>query len=99
MTALISIGLVSACGGASDSELDDDLTGIEDELQSAGQSSAEVLPPTATATPPSNEFAIVGQPERFLLEDRSLVGIGDWVNSGPLDLDPEEIDSGEDRTW
>jgi thiol-disulfide isomerase/thioredoxin len=87
VTALISIGLVSACGGASDSDLDDDLTGIEDELQSAGQSSAEVLPPTATATPPSNEFAIVGQPERFLLEDRSLVGIGDWVNSGPLDLD------------
>lgn len=49
-------------------------------------SSADVLPPTATATPPSNEFAIVGQPERFQLGDLSLVGINDWINSNALYL-------------
>ncbi len=77
-TALISVVLVAACSGTSDSG---------GQLAAAGRSSADVLPPTATATPPGNEFAIVGQPERFQLEDLSLVGIDDWINSTPLDLD------------
>jgi len=47
---------------------------------------AGILPPTVTPTPPSNEFAIIGQPEPFLLEDLSLVGINEWINSEPLDV-------------
>ena len=86
-TALISAVLVAACNGASDSDLVDDQVSARNVIQPAGQSNADVLPPTATATPPSNEFAIIGQPERFLLEDLSLVGIDDWVNSVPLELD------------
>jgi thiol-disulfide isomerase/thioredoxin len=86
-TALISVVLVAACSEASNSELVGEQVAVGSAIPTAGQSSADVLPPTATATPPSNEFAIIGQPERFLLEDLSLVGIGDWVNSGPLDLE------------
>jgi thiol-disulfide isomerase/thioredoxin len=52
-----------------------------------GGSDAGILPPTATPTPPANEFAIVGQPERFQLEDLSLVGIEGWINSDPLEID------------
>ncbi|MDE0592425.1 MAG: hypothetical protein OSB68_04170, partial [Dehalococcoidia bacterium] len=86
-TALISAVLIAACNGASDSDSVDDQAAAGNVNQFAGQSSADVLPPTATATPPNNEFAIIGQPERFLLEDLSLVGIDDWVNSVPLELD------------
>jgi len=86
-TALISAVLVAACNGASDSDLVDDQASTRNVIQPAGQSNADVLPPTATATPPSNEFPIIGQPERFLLEDLSLMGIDDWVNSVPLELD------------
>ncbi len=45
-----------------------------------------VIPPTATATPPGNEFTIVGQPEPFLLEDIELVGLNGWINSAPLKI-------------
>lgn len=86
-TALISAVLIVACDGVSDSDLIVDQPAARTVIEPVGKSSARVLPPTATATPPSNEFAIIGQPERFLLEDLSLVGINDWVNSVPLELD------------
>lgn len=60
---------------------------VTEETSEPSSSVAGILPPTVTPTPPSNEFAIVGQPERFLLEDLSLVGINDWINSEPLELD------------
>lgn len=73
----VVFALAISCGGTRNTPEDSS----ESPLSSAG-----ILPPTATATPPSNEFAIVGQPERFLLEDLSLVGIDEWINSEPLDL-------------
>jgi len=78
MSALMSIVVIQVF---SDSDSLDGQFG----LSSTG-SIADVLPPTATATPPSNEFAIVGQPERFQLSDLSLVGINDWINSNALYL-------------
>ncbi|MEE8046498.1 MAG: redoxin domain-containing protein, partial [Dehalococcoidia bacterium] len=73
--SLVSVAFVVGCGDAT----------VVDEP--AVQSSASgVLPPTTTPTPPANEFPIVGQPERFRLEDLSLVGIDGWINSEPLEI-------------
>jgi thiol-disulfide isomerase/thioredoxin len=78
--------LVISCGGANEPEALDS-SGAKEEPPELAKSVAGILPPTVTPTPPSNEFAIVGQPERFQLEDLSLVGINEWINSEPLELD------------
>lgn len=80
--ALISVALVVGCGGATDAE------NPADPSNNLGGTASEagILPPTATATPPANEFAIIGQPERFQLEDLSLIGLDGWINSEPLEL-------------
>ncbi|MDG0865635.1 redoxin domain-containing protein [Candidatus Lucifugimonas marina] len=57
------------------------------------KSAAGILPPTVTPTPPSNEFAIIGQPEQFQLEDLSLVGINSWINSDPLEISQLSADN------
>ena len=82
IVALTSVAFVAACSGISRP----DETTIAFDNSEGSVSDAGILPPTATATPPGNEFAIVGQPERFLLKDLSLVGLDGWINSEPLNL-------------
>lgn len=77
---VLSLSTLVAC--SSDSAHKNDPT-----VQTRAGSSADVLPPTPTPTPPANEFAIIGQPEKFMLDDLSLVGIVDWVNSEPLTIE------------
>lgn len=86
MSALISVVMIQVFSNS-------DSVDVEFGFSSTA-SNADVLPPTATATPPSNEFAIVGQPERFQLSDLSLVGINDWINSNALYLN-ELTDAGK----
>jgi thiol-disulfide isomerase/thioredoxin len=74
---LLSIVFVAGCGESGN------VAEIERESE---PSVAAILPPTVTPTPPNNEFPIVGQPERFLLDDLSLVGIDEWINTEPLTL-------------
>jgi len=83
IVAVASVALVAACGGGSSSDQPTTVSGSSE----TASSDAGILPPTATATPPGNEFPIVGQPERFLLEDLSLVGLDNWINSEPLNLE------------
>jgi len=74
VSAMVSVALIVGCGENS----------APGQQSSDSSSSAGVLPPTATATPPGNEFAIIGQPEPFILEDLELVGLDGWINSDPL---------------
>jgi thiol-disulfide isomerase/thioredoxin len=82
IVAVTSIAFVAACGGGDTSNKSISVPIVSETMVSK----AGILPPTATATPPGNEFAIVGQPERFLLEDLSLIGINSWINSDPINL-------------
>ncbi|MDA1280727.1 MAG: redoxin domain-containing protein, partial [Chloroflexi bacterium] len=56
-------------------------------------SSSGVLPPTVTPTPPGNEFAPIGQPESFVIDDLELVGLDGWINTDPLSV-TDLVDSG-----
>jgi thiol-disulfide isomerase/thioredoxin len=85
LTSLLSLAFVVGCGSP-------ETAGEVSEPASGGSSSAGILPPTATATPPSNEFAVIGQPEPFMLGDLELVGLDGWINSEPLGIQ-ELIDS------
>jgi thiol-disulfide isomerase/thioredoxin len=77
VTALFSTALIVGCGENS---------APAQPPASGSSGNAGVLPPTATATPPSNEFAVIGQPEPFMLEDLELVGLDGWINSNPLTI-------------
>ena len=88
LATLLSTAFVAGCDGSTVNEEQSASNVVE------GSTSADVLPPTATATPPSNEFAIVGQPEPFQLDDLELVGLDGWINSEPVKI-LDLIDSGQ----
>ncbi len=83
---LFSVAFVVACGESVNEE--------ESIPGTATGTGGGVLPPTATSTPPGNEFPIVGQPEPFFLEDLALVGLDGWINSEPLAIQ-ELLDSNQ----
>jgi thiol-disulfide isomerase/thioredoxin len=83
---LLSIVFAVACGGSSARQPSNTVLPADSIGTGAASRASGVLPPTATPTPPGNEFQTIGQPEPFMLDDLELVGLDGWINSRPLTL-------------
>ncbi len=78
----LSVALVVGCGETPPDQ------------PTAVPSKADVVPPTVTPTPPASEFALIGQPVPFSIDDLELIGLDGWINSPPLSID-DLLDSGK----